>query len=46
LITSLREYAGRDQYRDDVSICMLELDKIFASCGKQLKDRPPRQWLP
>jgi serine phosphatase RsbU (regulator of sigma subunit) len=46
LITSLREYAGRDQYRDDVSICMLELDKIFASCAKQLKDRPPGQWLP
>ena len=46
LITSLREYTGRDQYRDDVSICMLELDKVFARYGKQLKDSPPGLWLP
>jgi len=28
LINSLQEYTGRDQYRDDVSICTLDLQKI------------------
>lgn len=31
LINALRVYAGRDEYHDDVSICMLELGKIFSS---------------
>jgi DNA-binding response OmpR family regulator len=38
LINSLKEYTGRDCYRDDVSICMLELQKIFSSCKQQLSD--------
>lgn len=38
LINALREYTGRDQYQDDVSICLLEPETIFASCGQQLRD--------
>lgn len=29
LINALKAHAGRDEYKDDVSICMLELGKIF-----------------
>jgi DNA-binding response OmpR family regulator len=39
LIDALRNYTGRDQYKDDVSICMLEPETIFASCEQQLRDR-------
>jgi len=38
LINALRDYTGRDQYKDDVSICLLEPETIFASCGQQLRD--------
>src|SRR5690606_18670492 len=38
LINALRDYTGRDEYRDDVSICMLEPEIIFSSCGQQLRD--------
>lgn len=38
LIKALQEHTGRDHYRDDVSICVLEPQAIFASCGKQLRD--------
>lgn len=38
LIKALRDYTGREQYKDDVSICMLEPETIFASCGQQLRD--------
>lgn len=39
LIDALRNYTGRDQYKDDVSICMLEPETIFASCEQQLRNR-------
>lgn len=29
LVNALREHAGCDKYKDDVSICMLDLNKIF-----------------
>lgn len=38
LIDALRDYTGRDQYKDDVSICMLEPETIFASCAQQLQE--------
>ena len=39
LINALKDYTGRNEYRDDVSICMLEPEIIFSSCGQQLRDR-------
>lgn len=39
LIKALREYTARDQYRDDVSICMLDLLKIFFSCKQRLREK-------
>lgn len=38
LINALKEHAEHDQYKDDVSICMLELQKIYVSCEQQLRD--------
>jgi DNA-binding response OmpR family regulator len=38
LIHALKDYTGRDQYKDDVSICMLEPWVIFSSCRQQLRD--------
>jgi len=39
LINALKEFTGRDQYKDDVSICMLEPKKIYTNCAQQLHDR-------
>jgi DNA-binding response OmpR family regulator/anti-sigma regulatory factor (Ser/Thr protein kinase) len=38
LVNELKSFTGRDHYKDDVSICVLEPEKIYKSCGKQLQD--------
>jgi len=38
LVRALKDHTGRDNYKDDVSVCMLEPSKIFESCGKKLRD--------
>jgi DNA-binding response OmpR family regulator len=38
LINALRDFTGRDQYKDDVSICMLEPQLIFANGEKKLRN--------
>lgn len=36
LVGELKSYTGRENYKDDVSICTLEPSKIYQSCGQQL----------
>ncbi|MDZ4261992.1 MAG: fused response regulator/phosphatase, partial [Pseudomonadota bacterium] len=38
LIRALEKHTGRDHYKDDVSICMLEPQLIFSSCEKELRE--------
>lgn len=38
LIHALQQHTGRDHYKDDVSICMLEPQKIFYTCEKELRE--------
>jgi len=45
LVDALRDYTRRDQYKDDVSICMLEPETIFASCRQQLRDSIERGYV-
>lgn len=45
LVRALKDYTGRDNYKDDVSICMLEPSKIFESCGEKLRDTISRGFV-
>lgn len=45
LIDALHSHAASDQYKDDVSICMLEPQLIFASCERRLNESISRGYV-
>jgi len=45
LIEALQTHAASEQYKDDVSICMLEPQAIFASCERQLNESISRGYV-